>query len=174
MRGSNLHKSLCTCDVWSGLHHCASKTLLHPWCLIPVFSVFILRHLPLFAKHHLRHLRQHAPRHRRGHRWLESGPSWAQLSWRDSLAIWPTPSLSQMLFWKSPQPSWLKAWNTPFFCGSLFRFKRVVVTTWSFSLWATWSLGTWCLVWFVDEGLGGAPSVSRSASTSQQWSAGWG
>ena len=24
-RGSRLHKSLCTCDVWSGLPHCASK-----------------------------------------------------------------------------------------------------------------------------------------------------
>ena len=35
-------KSLCTCDVRSGLPHCASKTPLHLWYLIPNFSVSIL------------------------------------------------------------------------------------------------------------------------------------
>ena len=57
-RGSSVHKCNRTCDVWSGLPHCASKTPLHPWCLIPIFSVFFLSRSPRFAPHHFSHLRQ--------------------------------------------------------------------------------------------------------------------
>ena len=66
--GPSSHKSLCTCDVWSGLPHCASKTPLHLLCLIPIFSVSILSRSPCFSSHHHSHLRQHALRNQRGHR----------------------------------------------------------------------------------------------------------
>ena len=71
MRGLKSSHVNHTCDVWSGLLHCASKTPLHPWCLIPIFSVFILSHSPRFALHHLNHFRWDALRFRRGHRWQE-------------------------------------------------------------------------------------------------------
>ena len=67
-RGSGLHKSLCTCDVWSVLPHCASKTPLPLLCLIPIFSVSILARSPPFSLHHHSRVRQHAQRNQRGHR----------------------------------------------------------------------------------------------------------
>ena len=92
MRDSSLHKSLCTCDVWSGLRHYAWKTPLHPLCLIPTFSVAVLSRSPRFSLYRHSHLRQHALRNQRGHRWWKSDTAQAQLRQGDSLTDRLRPS----------------------------------------------------------------------------------